>query len=50
MLERIQLGKGWAHCRRWLGSAWELTNQTLDGFSKDRGDLLAAALAYYSAT
>ncbi|HWO14916.1 MAG TPA: YihY/virulence factor BrkB family protein [Polyangiaceae bacterium] len=48
MLERIQLGKGWAHCRRWLGSAWELTNQTLDGFSKDRGDLLAAALAYYT--
>ena len=33
---------------RQLGTAWQLVNQTLDEFSKARGDLLAAALAFHS--
>jgi membrane protein len=48
MLERSHLEKAWTHCRPALRSSWELISQTLDGFSKDRGDLLAAALAYYT--
>lgn len=28
--------------------SWEAARQTFDGFSKDRGDLVAAALAYYT--
>jgi membrane protein len=54
MLERSQLEKVWAperawvRCRPWLRASWQLVSQTLDGFSKDRGDLAAAALAYYT--
>lgn len=31
--------------RRW-STTWKLVNDTIDGFTKDRGDLAAAALAY----
>lgn len=54
MLERRQrhkiwtLERGWARCRPWAQSSWRLVSDTLDGFSKDRGDLAAAALAYYT--
>ena len=48
MFERAQLEKRWASCRRGCGLAWDIANQTLDGFTKDRGDLLAAALAYHT--
>ena len=48
MFERAQLEKRWARCRRGLELTWEISNQTLDGFTKDRGDLLAAALAYHT--
>jgi membrane protein len=34
--------------RRGLGILWELTLQALEGFSRHRGDLLAAALAFYA--
>lgn len=39
-----------AHTRRLrvLQLAWSLTRQTLEGFSHDRGDLVAAALAFYT--
>lgn len=48
MFERAQLEKRWASCRRGCGLAWNIANQTLDGFARDRGDLLAAALAYHT--
>jgi membrane protein len=48
MFERAKLEKRWASCRRGCALAWEITNQTLDGFTRDRGDLLAAALAYHT--
>jgi membrane protein len=48
MLQRFQLEKAWTHCRSFLSVSWDVVSQTLDGFSKDRGDLLAAALAYYT--
>jgi membrane protein len=38
----------WTHCFGLLRSTWTIVSETLDGFSKDRGDLLAAALAYYT--
>lgn len=34
--------------RRWFGLSWKLANETLDEFSKDRGDLVAAALAFFT--
>jgi membrane protein len=34
--------------KRSLAAAWALVNRTLDEYSKDRGDLLAAALAFYA--
>jgi membrane protein len=34
--------------RAFLRPAYEIVTETIDGFSKDRGDLLAAALAYYT--
>ena len=48
MFLRAQLERGWTRCRRGSGLAWEVANQTYDGFTRDRGDLLAAALAYYT--
>jgi len=48
MLDRPQLERAWTRCRPALQSSWQLISQTLDGFSKDRGDLAAAALAYYT--
>jgi membrane protein len=36
------------HAFRLLRSTWTIASETLDGFSKDRGDLVAAALAYYT--
>jgi membrane protein len=54
MLERSQLEKvwfperAWARCRPFFQSSWQIISQTLDGFAKDRGDLAAAALAYYT--
>jgi membrane protein len=38
----------WTRSRPHLASAWQLISATFDGFSKDRGDLVAAALAYYT--
>lgn len=34
--------------RELLATLWKLTNQTLEEYSKDRGDLVAAALAFYT--
>jgi membrane protein len=34
--------------RHWLGWFWTLASETLDEFSKDRGDLVAAALAFFT--
>lgn len=34
--------------RRWSSEVWQIANETLDEFSKDRGDLVAAALAFYA--
>lgn len=34
--------------RRFVGTFWKLANETLDEYSKDRGDLVAAALAFYT--
>lgn len=34
--------------RRWLSELWQLLSDTLDEYSKDRGDLVAAALAFYT--
>jgi membrane protein len=48
MFKRARLAECWASCRRGAKLAWEIANQTLDGFTKDRGDLLAAALAYHT--
>src|SRR5438128_307372 len=48
MIERAQLQKRWSQARHLLRVAWEIGQQTLDGFSKDRGELVAAALAYYT--
>src|SRR5699024_4683883 len=31
-----------------LRLAWQLTRQTFDGFLRDRGDLVAAALAFFT--
>jgi membrane protein len=36
----------WALCCASLRATWTIVSDTLDGFSKDRGDLMAAALAY----
>lgn len=35
-------------CSGLLRTTWAIVSETLDGFSKDRGDLVAAALAYYT--
>jgi membrane protein len=48
MSERRQMERLWTRSRPLLRSAWQLVSETLDGFSKDRGDLMAAALAYYT--
>ncbi|HMA91968.1 MAG TPA: YihY/virulence factor BrkB family protein [Polyangiaceae bacterium] len=37
-----------ATARSGLSKLWHLANETLDQFSKDRGDLVAAALAFYT--
>lgn len=34
--------------RHWLAGVWAIANETLDEFSKDRGDLVAAALAFFT--
>lgn len=38
----------WASSRPHLGTCWSIVSKTLDGFSRDRGELVAAALAYYT--
>lgn len=38
----------WPRVRAVALPAWKIVSQTIEGFSKDRGDLLAAALAYYT--
>jgi membrane protein len=48
MIERSRLEKRWQKACALLRVAWDIAQQTLDGFSKDRGDLVAAALAYYT--
>jgi membrane protein len=48
MIEHSRLDKRWQRASGLLRVAWEIGQQTLDGFSKDRGDLVAAALAYYT--
>ena len=48
MVGRASLEKTWTRGRGFMRAAWEIISQTLDGFTKDRGDLLAAALAYYT--
>lgn len=37
-----------ATARSKLSKLWHLANETLDEFSKDRGDLVAAAIAFYT--
>jgi membrane protein len=52
MTESMKQGRHWetvgASARGLLRSAWSIASDTLEGFSKDRGDLVAAALAYYT--
>jgi membrane protein len=38
----------WAGFKRRVIVVWELTEATVSGFSKDRGELLAAALAFFT--
>jgi membrane protein len=48
MAEHQRAENRWTHRLRFLRSTWTIVSETLDGFSKDRGDLVAAALAYYT--
>ncbi len=46
---REQLAERIVALRRWLmGPAHQMVNATLDEFARDRGDLVAAALAFYT--
>jgi membrane protein len=48
MLQGSRVEKIWTRSRSLLRVSWDVISQTLGGFAKDRGDLLAAALAYYT--
>lgn len=39
---------GWKFGKRQLSVLWQIVNDTIDEFSEDRGDLVAAALAFYT--
>jgi membrane protein len=38
----------WKRARPGLGTGWRLVSETVSGFSKDHGEMLAAALAFYT--
>lgn len=48
MAEHSQAERLWTRPSGLLRATWAIVSETLDGFSKDRGDLVAAALAYYT--
>jgi membrane protein len=52
LVRNLQLGLASAmvakSLRKHLGVAWTLINETIDEYSRDRADLMAAALAFYT--
>jgi membrane protein len=45
---RHRASRIWTLSRPHVGTCWSIVSKTLSGFSRDRGELVAAALAYYT--